>query len=104
MHILRNEKIDGQYPLPNLWNGSDTEPLPEGYIKCPDKFCSAFFPKGKLGGGFVDLEIENGTVVSAVWNEENYKNFFEIHGEPPMITYLFDKIADYYNMGVDSIG
>lgn len=65
MYIIKLEAFEsGARPALQSWGG---QTAPEGYALCPDEFASVFYSTSPAG--FVDISVENGTVVNMEINQ-----------------------------------
>lgn len=51
----------------------------ENRIEFPEEFLSEYYKAGKRAFGFVDLQIEDGKIVSCVWNDSDYAQWDQSH-------------------------
>lgn len=72
--IVRNANDHGSRPPLQTW--SETY-VPEGYAWCPDEFTDIFYSTNPAG--FVNIEIENDTVVVMTVNKEAYDAYVATH-------------------------
>ena len=63
--ITTNTSENGSRPALQEWKGKE---LPNGYVWCPDEFVSIFYSTAP--SGFVNIEVDNDTVVAMSVNEE----------------------------------
>lgn len=65
MHIIKLEPFgNGGRPALQSWGGKVP---PEGYALCPDNFVGIFYSTSPAG--FVNISVENGTVVNMETNQ-----------------------------------
>ena len=105
MYIVRiNANADGSRPPIQTW---DKKTPPDNYAICPDDFIDIFYSTDPAG--FVNITVENNTVIEMTVNEEAYNAYIaslpepEPEPEPEPIPDEWDEMLNAYTEGVNSI-
>lgn len=100
MYIIKMEASEngGRPPLQS-WTGRKA---PEGFALCPDEFFDIFYSTSPAG--FVDISVENGTVVNMEINQTAVDAYIKANPEPELTELqqsLEDQVTDLQEMIVD---
>lgn len=89
MYIIKlNAYENGGRPPLQQW---DKNIVPTGYAKCPDEYANIFY--STTPAGFVNIEVENDTVISMEVNQEAIDTYIESLPEPETQVTINDRVT-----------